>query len=243
MKRRIIAAVVAVVLAGAAAFGLYSYVRGADARALAGQETAEVLVITKAIPKGTPTEQMTKSVTAKLLPRVSVAEGVLTSLDEVSGLIAGTDLMPGEQVLGNRFIDPASLTTPLSAPVPKGLQELSLQLDTQRVIGGNLVPGDTVGVILTVGEKPHRQTHMVAGKVLVSRVQGGLAPVPADGDSADQTAPLPEATSVMATLAVTAAQAEKIVHAAEDGNVWLTHETADDNEDGTKIINDGNALK
>ena len=116
------------------------------------------------------------------------------------------------------------------------MQELSLQLDSKRVLGASLVPGDTVGVFLTVGQSPNRKTHLVAAKVLVSRVQGGLAPVPADAKSTDQAAPLPDASSVMVTLAVTAAQAEKIVFTAENGSIWLSDQTADDDETGTKII-------
>ena len=40
----------------------------------------------------------------------------------------------------------------------------------------------------------------------------------------------------MVTLAVTAAQAEKIVFAAESGTIWLSNETPDDVKKGTKII-------
>jgi pilus assembly protein CpaB len=244
MKRRIIAAVAAVLLAAVGAVGIFAYVSRADQRAMAGQQTAEVLVITKPVPKGATPAEMTKSVTSKLLPQTAIVPGAVDSLTKIGdGLVTTADLQPGEQVLGSRFADPATLINANSAPVPKGLQELSLQLDSQRVLGANLVPGDTVGVFLTIGVKPDRKTHLVAAKVLVSRVQGGLAPAPATDKSTAQAAPLPDTTSVMVTLAVTAPQAEKIVHAAEDGNVWLSHETADDNETGTTTINDGNVLQ
>lgn len=240
MKRRIIAAVVAVLLAGAGALGLFAYVQRADARALAGQETVEVLVVTTAVPEHTPSEQLGKSVESKLLPRVSVSEGVLTSLDEVQGLITAVDLQPGEQVLASRFIDQARLITPVSAPVPAGLQEVSVQLDTQRVVGGNLKPGDTVGVFLsTVIEHPKNEenpkdslTHLTFHRVLVTKVQGGLESLPAE----EGAAPMPEGKSVMVTFAVTAAQAEKIVWTAEYGTIWLSNENADADQHGTKIM-------
>jgi pilus assembly protein CpaB len=54
MKRRILAVVAAVLLAAVGAVGLYAYVHTADQRAMAGQETAEVLVVTKVVPTGTP---------------------------------------------------------------------------------------------------------------------------------------------------------------------------------------------
>lgn len=243
MKRRIIAVVAAVLLAAVGAVGIYTYVKGADQRAIAGQEPVKVLVVTKPVPKGTTPIQMAPLVTSKILPRAAVVPGAVDSLSKVGeGLVVTTDLQPGEQVLSSRFADPTTLTTIKSAPVPKGLQELSLQLDSKRVLGAGLVPGDTVGVFLTVGQSP-RKTHLVAGKVLVSRVQGGLAPVPADGKSTDQAAPMPDASSVMVTLAVTAAQAEKIVYTAEEGDIWLSLETADDNENGTKITHEGNVIQ
>ena len=243
MKRRIIAAVAAVLLAAVGAVGIYAYVHAADQRAMAGQEPIKVLVVTKPVPKGTTPIEMAPLVTSKMLPRSAVVPGAVDSLSGVGeGLVVTTDLQPGEQVLSSRFADPTTLTTIKSAPVPKGLQEVSLQLDSKRVLGASLVPGDTVGVFLTVGETP-RKTHLVAAKVLVSRVQGGLAPVPASGKSTDQAPPMPDASSVMVTLAVTAAQAEKIVYTAEDGDIWLSLETADDNENGTKITHEGNALQ
>ena len=108
MKRRIIAAVAAVILAGVAAFGLFTYVRGADARAMAGQETIEVLVVTKAVPKGTTAEGLTKSVESKLLPQTAVAPGAVTSLDEI-----GTTWSPR---LTSRW---ASRCSPATSPIPR----------------------------------------------------------------------------------------------------------------------------
>ena len=45
MRRRLIAALAALVLAATGAVVLLAYVRGADARALAGTETVDVLVV------------------------------------------------------------------------------------------------------------------------------------------------------------------------------------------------------
>lgn len=244
MKRRIIAAVAAILLAAVGAVALFAYVNRADQRAMAGMQTTQVLVVKEPIAKGTPVDQLTPNqVTSKELPKTAVVPGAVTSLNQLNGLVATADLQPGEQVIAPRFAAAETLTNARSAPVPKGLQEIALQLDSQRVLGANLVPGDTVGVFLTVGQDPDRKTHLTAHKVLVSRVQGGLAPVPVEGKSVDQAAPLPEATSVMVTLAVTAAQAEKIVFAAETGNVWLSHEPADADQNGTTIITEGNALQ
>src|SRR4051812_46336875 len=103
MKRRIIAALAAVALAVVGAVGLSAYVHGADQRAMAGQETVQVLVVTQAVPKGATPDAMTKSVASKLMPRMAVAPGAVDSLDKIGeGLVATADLQPGEQVLGSR---------------------------------------------------------------------------------------------------------------------------------------------
>ena len=59
--------------------------------------------------------------------------------------------------------------------------------------------------------------------MLVSRVQGGLEPAASEQTSDEKPAPLPE-SSVMVTLAVSAADAEKVVFAAEHGTIWLSNE-------------------
>jgi len=247
MKRRIVAAIAAVVLAGVAAYAIFSYVQRADARAMAGQQTAEVLVTTKPVAKGSTADEMSESVELKLMPQMAIAPGAVSHLDQIrAGMITTAPLEVGEQVISTRFADPVTLTDANSAPVPKGLQEVSVQLDAQRALGGNIKPGDMVGVFLSIevemdgdkngGDKKDSITHLTLHNVLVTKVQGGLAPMPEDGDSADQTAPMPEEQSLMVTLAVNAAQAEKIVFTGEYGHVWLSEQNADSDQSGTRIL-------
>ena len=104
-------------------------------------------------------------------------------------------------------------------------------LDSQRALGGNLAPGDTVGVYFSVGDRTHQGLH----DVRVSRVQGGLDAAPAEESSDETPAPLP-ATGVMVTLEVSAADAKKAVHAAEHGTIWLSNEPTDAVATGTRAI-------
>src|SRR5437764_1056778 len=57
MKRRLLAATAALVLALAGGAVLVAYARGADARAAAGLQTVEVLVVERLVPEGTPAGQ------------------------------------------------------------------------------------------------------------------------------------------------------------------------------------------
>jgi pilus assembly protein CpaB len=202
MKRRIFAAVAALLMAAVGAVQLYSYVQRADQRATAGLETSEVLVVEAPIAEGTPADQLTELLGTKTLPAMAV--------------------QPGEQVITARFSDPAALDEGATRPVPKGMQEVSLMLDSQRALGGNVAPGDTVGAFFSVGGRTHQALH----DVRVSRVQGGLEAAPAEESSDETPAPLPE-TGVMVTLVVSAANAAKIVYAAEHGTIWLSNEPTD----------------
>ena len=173
--RRLIAAIAAMLLAGVGAVLLLSYVGTADLRAMAGMETVKVLVVEKRVPEGTPAEKLTGLVRVKTLPARAVATGTLSSLQPISGRVATTDLQPGEQLLAGRFIDPALLVDPNEVKIPKGMQQVSIALESQRVLGGELKPGAAVGVFVSLAKEDERpaQTHLVLNKVLVSKVQRG----------------------------------------------------------------------
>ena len=72
MKRRIFAAVAALLMAAVGAVQLYSYVQRADQRAMAGLETSEV-VVEEPIAEGTPADQLTELLGTKTLPAMAVA--------------------------------------------------------------------------------------------------------------------------------------------------------------------------
>jgi pilus assembly protein CpaB len=241
MKRRILAAVAALVLAVAGAAALFSYVSHADQRAMEGQRAVSVLVVgDKPVPKGTSADQLSQYVTAKSLPAVAVAPTAVAQVDQLNGLVTDTDLEPGDQVLKSRFVDPAALAPRDHAPIPKGMQELTLQLDQQRVVGGTLKAGDKVGVFVTVGNQP-KQTHLVLNGVLVTRIIG--APATDGGSSADNKAAAGQNGSVTVALALSGPDAEKVVFGQEDGTVWLSLQTSDTTDGGTSVVTEGNVFK
>ncbi len=239
MHRRLVAAVAAIMLAVVGAVLLMSYVAAADSRAMAGMEITQVLVVAESVPAGTQAADVAELVALEELPAKAVAPGALTSLDQVEGQTV-TDLEPGEQLLVSRFATPE----PDSGPeVPAGMHEVSVLLESQRVIGSNLVPGDTVAVFIT----KNSQTHLTLHKVLVTRVQGGLTP-PEPTEASGQAEPAPTPTpapggSVMVTIALSAPDAEKVVWAQEHGSVWLSLEPTDAPEKGTRVVTEENVYE
>lgn len=250
MKRRLLAVVAALLSAGVGAALLLGYVSGADRRAMAGMQTQTVLVLTQPVPEGTSADDLAELVETKTLPRVAVAPGAVTDLAELSGRVATAALEPGEQLMAARFADPAALAEADKIQVPRGMHEFTVRLEAQRVLGGQLAAGDTVGVFVSVDRKDNPRTHLVLPQALVTAVVGGLAPAgtqpaapdkaaPEDADAgetaADPAADLVGSGIVEVRLATTAADAEKVVFGAEHGTLWLSL-AKDANSNGIRVV-------
>lgn len=240
MRRRVLGGVAAFLLAVIGAALLLSYVAGADRRALAGVEAVSVLVVTEPIAKGTAGDRLTSSVKAKMLPAVALGPGAVDQLSQLTGKVATTDLVPGEQLLASRFADPATLAGADKVKVPKGMQEISLALEPQRVVAGQLTTGSTVGLFVSLPKDVDRpaETRLLLNKVLVTRLQGNAASAASTGISSAATS-----TAVLVTLAVTAADAERVVFGAENGTVWLSAQPADAVETGSSLVNAENVYR
>ena len=238
MKRRVMAVLLSLLLAAVGGFLVLSYAGNSDRRAMRDMEPADVLVATKPIPKGTSTDDLAGAVTVRPLPAIALVPGAVTSVGQIAGRVTATDIQPGEQLSERRFVDPATLTD-LPVSVPAGMQQISLKLDSQRVLGGDLKPGATVGVFLSAGDKPAGVTHLAIHKVLVTKVEGGAA-APQGGDSSAHPA---MDAGLLVTLATTANNAERIVFAAEYGSIWLSSEPADAVVSGTRPVTEKNLYR
>ena len=194
MRVRLIAAIVAVVLAAVGTMALLAYVRGADQRALANTETVPVLVAAAPIPQGATAESLGDKVTVTQLPRMAVLSDAATSVDQLAGLVATVPLQSGEQLLRAKFAAPdpveqdGLVEQDATVDIPAGMQAVTIRLDQpERTVGGTIEAGDTVGVFLTFrAETRPNATHLTVHKVLVTAVQpttGGDATAPADANA------------------------------------------------------------
>lgn len=247
MTRRIIAIIAALVLAAVGSVLLASWVRAADRRAVAELAPMEVLVATGAIAEGTPAETVASMVEVRPLPGTAVAPTAVKSLEDISGLVAATPIEAGEQLLTQKFVEPAALERPDEIEAPAGMHEISVQLEQRRVVGGRLQAGDTVAVFVSLTVDSVQQTHLVLSKAVVTRVDGGIAPTPTETpseDPADSSPGQPQGApagngQVMVTFALAAADAEKLVFGTEWGTIWLSKEPLDATTDGTRVLDGG----
>lgn len=250
MKTRIIGAILALILAVAGAFVLITYVRGADARAAEGAELSEVYVATEMIPEGTAGEAIGDFVKVDTMPTRNLVEGYVSDLADLEGLIAATDILPGEQLLIARFADPEDLAAAGDVPIPQGMQLVSFTLPADRVVGGQVRAGDRIGLVGTVEpDEPGEEadvtnpvSHFAFHGVLVTKVQGVVSADPETGESLDQGS----GDNIMVTIALSAPDVERWVWFAEGesanyAQMWLTLENEQTDNSGTRPVDGSNA--
>lgn len=263
MRRKVIGALLALLLATAGTLTLLVYVRTAEERALAGERAVDVYVVAEPIARGTSADRLGDLVALTKVPAKVVPAGTVDRLDLLEGKVAGVDLVPGEQLLQSRFITPEELVAQTAVEIPEGLHQVTVALDPERALGGEVKPGDTVAVLASFdpfelqeagveveegesGPKTPNSTHIILHKVLVTNVQlqGGRtgttdvsSPAAGGGDDEEQQPETPRAPTgqLLVTLAVDAPSVERVVFTAEHGFLWLSQEPEDAPEDGTRI--------
>jgi pilus assembly protein CpaB len=190
-------------------------------------------------------------VVKKAVPKLAVAENGVTDLSSLNSKVSAVALMPGEQLLASRMVEQNAFLGPARVQVPNGLQELTLKLPIERVAGGVLKAGDTVGVFISIedsgaqGGKASR-TQLTFHKVLVTGAQfsNGTATQTGGSDSstgatqASSTSSSKEQTddTYLVTLARNSADAERIVFAAEFGKIYLSKEPGDALETSSGVV-------
>ncbi|MGH8978688.1 MAG: Flp pilus assembly protein CpaB [Acidimicrobiia bacterium] len=252
MNRRVLGLVAAFVLAALGTIAIVAYVSGAEDRAMAGERIVEVLVVKDDVPAGTPAEDLGDRVVLEEVAEKVRAEGAVTTVTTLEGKVAGANLVPGEQLVEQRFIEPTAFRASGAAvDVPAGLLSTTISVEPDRAVGGVLTPGSLVGVTASFtggeGAEGKGQSHMTLRKVLVTNVQTD-AEISEDDEndesSSDSVEPGDAPTSAfLVTLALDAPSAERLIFAAEHGTIWLSLEPSDAPDGGTKIVTQENVYQ
>jgi pilus assembly protein CpaB len=242
MKSRLIGAALALVIALGGAVILIGYVNEADARAADGAAFVASFVVTTEIPAGTSAEEISTFVSVKQIPALAAVPGRVSDLADLTGLVADVALMPGEQLLTSRFIDPASLADRNGVPLPDGMQAVTVALPVENVVGGEVTAGDTAGVLISAtikrGDTEVRVTRETFHKVLVLKVQPGTSVTPGASATDAPAASTDPVTTLMVTLALSTADVETLVWGQQFGSLWLTLEPAQADETGSRSVDE-----
>lgn len=211
-RKRLIAAVLALVLSISGAGALWWYAYSADQRALEGLATTDVYVAAGDIPAGTP---LGSAIAANLLsvqqiPKRLAPVDASTVVDASNtGNLAISDIRAGELVLLSRFAPPQQAGSGLA--IPEGLIAMSIDVaDTPRV--GNFThPGSRIAIFLTYAPKGgDKGTRLLLSNVLVLAV----------GDSTDASTGAGQVPSTRLTVAVDQRSAQKLIQAAGAGSMY-----------------------
>ena len=245
MKRRLLIATLALLLGAVGTGGVLSYVKGANARAIAGMRAVSVLVAQKQIPAGTTAAAALGNglLASEKLPASSVPANALSSVPAaLSSLVMSAALPPGQVLLRPMLVTPVHTTSGLA--IPPGLMALTLDFCLPEVVAGAVQAGSEVAVFDTVGTGGQLSavpgctgTHdQVAGnsrtRVVLSRVEvlsAGTAPAggqtqtgtPATTTFGGGSSSSSSQSGTMVTLAVSQAQAEQLIQLTETGMPYL----------------------
>lgn len=257
MDRRVIAMVLAAVIALFGAVAVFLYARGADARAIAGADPRTVYVSEKAVAAGT---SLADAVRDRALVKTQVAGralplGALTEVtDENQVLVAITDIGIGEYVLASRFG-----TTPSgrkAIQVPPGQVAVSVRLEDPARVGRFVTPGSRIVIYDTFdlplptsspaataqpnAENPTATRVLLPDALVIAMGDSALTPgddTPSQGET-QQT----EATFLV-TVAVTPLDATRLVHGIQTGQLYAVLRGADTTVDPGVQITDYNVFE
>lgn len=259
MTRRILTIIVAIVLAVVGTGAVMIYVRQADQRALAGQRPVSVLVATQQIPAGTTAGAALRDgfLQAQNLPSESVPADAVRSIDPtISGLVLSANLASGQLLLRPMLV--TKTVAAIGLAIPPGQVALTVQMCLQKAVAGYIRPGSLIAVFNTFfngtagsatatctgtswqGGAQNIRTRLVLTNVSVLAVGPASTGPTAASTTTTSTGVFSQNSSsssssnttiLLVTVAVKQADAERLIHLAEDGIPYMALVTA---SSGTK---------
>lgn len=233
---RVMAIVLAVILAGVAAYALFSYIRGVETRTQEDFDPVDAYVASELIPAGTSANAAVAGnlIELRSVPSVAVPEGAVGDLAQLEGTVAVVDILPGEVLVADRFgtdvIAPRGLRE-----IPQDKEAISIEVGVVQGVAGFISAGDQVSVIAELsipdeleepeepaeGEPiaPVEQTESIITQYLLQDVEVlavGRRVILEGEDQVQQT------EQVLMTLALDPADAERLVFAWNNGSLHFT---------------------
>jgi pilus assembly protein CpaB len=235
MKRRMALVAAAVALALIGTIAVFAYVHGADKRAVAGTKASRVYVAHKQVPAGTSWADAVKDgyLSTENVPASATPESAVSPVetDMVDSAVASSDIASGQIVLHEMFgLSQSSKTGAVS--IPKGMIAITVTMASNADVAGFPVAGSQIAVfgtfaIQTADGKPvtgtagtgQFVTHLLLPKVLVLATSQA-APTTVD-PAKDSTNTVAAGGSVLVTIAVSQADAQKIILSQQIGALYF----------------------
>jgi pilus assembly protein CpaB len=228
MQSRVLAILVAVVLALVATAALVVYVNGADRRAVSGQEPRMVWVAAQLIKAGTSgqTARNTGQIKQVPVPNKNVVAGAVLSMPQIENRYAAVDIVAGEQLLLRRWVGAEDVAGRRLLQIEPGHQALAIEMDMVRQVAGFVTPGDKVSLVLSMKRPAAPGGDLERSQFLLQNVQvlavgaTALANSAAQGGGSRVNQGRGEVAAV--TLSIPDERVEQVVYAAENGSIYMT---------------------
>jgi len=217
MRRRLFIVLIACACAALSTTLLMRSVGAERDNALASVHAVSVLVASERIESGTTPDVARTSVERKEIPKSALAPGALTDLDSVASLRTSMLILPGQQIVPEMWAP--TVLSPLRPP--PGMLGIAVQLGDPQRVAGFVTPGSKVALFATItapGETGPR-TRLLLSPVTVLGVGGSTVTThttETDGQTSTEQAP-----AAVLTLALNARQAEQVVFAVTQGQIYL----------------------
>jgi pilus assembly protein CpaB len=224
MTRRILGVLLAIILAVVGTGAVLLYVYTAKNSVADGQTAVKVLIAKQRIPAGTSGESIRGRdlVEEIVMPAATVPADSLTSIAaELEKLVLTHDVQPRQLMLKGMFGAATRLSGGIA--VPEKMLALSIKTAVEEEVGGFVRPGSQVAVFVTFEPTDGKPVT----KLLLPRVetlavgaygQDGVTSSQRDGDREGKAA---GTVTLLVTVAVSQADAEKLVHAMRHGEIYL----------------------
>lgn len=222
VRRRLGLLVVALLVAVLGTSAIYVYVSRVQHKSDASSVSVKVIVATAHIPAGVTGTLVAqdKLATFESIPTRNVPPGALTTLSGVADKQLSVDVYPGEVLIGAKFSDRTqALTGPLT--IPANDLALAIQVGDPQRVAGFVVPGSQVAIFDTTGGGSGQQSSTAHTGVILPRVQViAVGPTTLQKNGSTSAGQQQTSTAIL-TLALTQAQAEKLVLAQSTGSLYL----------------------
>lgn len=227
IKGRGVVMAMALILAIGAAAAVFLYLRAVEDDA-GGGELTTVIVSKRDIAAGTRLDPLIAEgeFTTREIPRDALVAGVVTDVTQLQGKVTAFPILSGEQISSARFKGPTEAAGG-TLGIPEGFQAISFQFQRFQGVGGILTQGDHVAVYgsfkqpgSSAGVEVPGVTMTIVKEALVLRSVGG--PSTTSGVTSGTGTVVTASTPMIVTLALTPAQAQKLIFAQDQGTVWLS---------------------
>ncbi len=228
MRQRLIVLVVALFLGLIAAFMVNNYVDNAREEMVEAAEPVKILVAVDDLPQGLTLQKLRarKLVETKSIPKEFVAADAIRPSKKLKDKVLAVSVGTGEQLTLSKFKTPTDAGLAVAMPDDDKVA-VAVPISSMKSAGDLVKIGDLVNVVATVKVDTGTVTKTILQNIKVLALNSELdeeEPQSGQGSTSGLSSGRSSSTNRdrTITLAMTQAEAEKLIYVQEEGRLWLT---------------------